>query len=360
MINDILNIRAESDTFQLFDGRTVIIKHKLETNKEAAIQQFMQLPTEQFILNLYSFVAAGSWKDVVQMMIIDHINNGWKHLKLPWKFLGESLLLALADPTQHELVKQHIPKERTKKRRKTDEAVAKSTIASWLCYLLYGNNKETRRNFYFFRNTKQTGNHNSWLKLLQKNQSFSCYELQTLPYHHIKDVNSIQFQGYPFEAISNSKNKTELQAQIEAIKLKQTSNCVDTHCLVLADDRFKNLTVSQQTVNGKQLNYSVVAEAYIKLNSPHLEHCYHNRYFSLSNCQLVELQDRLTPQLENELYHSRVLNCLKQLDREHNLPKQLLIVSSSDLTQLVSLLNQQLSCTTVQFSPQMCPHNLVI
>jgi len=127
----------------------------------------------------YSLINEKEYKKLLELMIEDLINNTWLNKKLNWYFLGSLILISLNDEKHFYELKKHLPRIRSKKDRKTKKAQIKSNIGSWLCYLLYGSNKEEENNFYLYRNLKNNNDINK-LKIELENSNLKYKTLEEL------------------------------------------------------------------------------------------------------------------------------------------------------------------------------------
>lgn len=128
-----------------------------------------------FMANMPYFIAAGSWKDVIEMMSLDLQYHGWKEKKLDWNFMRMTILAGLTNPNTSELVKKYLPTIRAVKDCKTIESQARTMIGQYLASCLYGKqNKEgvtdSRSAQRRYRLIKSSGTAHKWQQLIsQKN-----------------------------------------------------------------------------------------------------------------------------------------------------------------------------------------------
>lgn len=129
-----------------------------------------------FMANMPYFIAAGSWKDVFEMMSLDLQYHGWKGRKLDWNFMRNTILSGLANPSTSELVKKYLPTIRSVKECKTVESQARTIIGQYLASCIYGNKKskkkesDSRAAQRKYRRVKRSGTAHKWQQLIsQKN-----------------------------------------------------------------------------------------------------------------------------------------------------------------------------------------------
>lgn len=129
-----------------------------------------------FMANMPYFIAAGSWKDVFEMMSLDLQYHGWKGRKLDWNFMRNTILSGLANPSTSELVKKYLPTIRSVKECKTVESQAQTIIGQYLASCIYGKKKskekesDSRAAQRKYRRIKRSGTAHKWQQLIsQKN-----------------------------------------------------------------------------------------------------------------------------------------------------------------------------------------------
>lgn len=134
---------------------------------------------QTFMANMPYFIAAGSWKDVFEMMSLDLQYHGWKGRKLDWNFMRMTIMAGLANPNTSELVKKYLPTIRAVKDCKTIESQARTMIGQYLASCLYGkqskegeekNPADSRTAQRRYRLIKSSGTAHKWQQLIsQKN-----------------------------------------------------------------------------------------------------------------------------------------------------------------------------------------------
>lgn len=134
-----------------------------------------------FMANLPYYIAAGSWKDIFEMMSLDLQYHGWEGRKLDWNFMRKIILAGLINGNTSELVKKYLPSIRSVKECKTIESQARTIIGQYLASYLYGKKSEStteetkkasdsRTAQRRYRKLKQSGTAHKWQQLIsQKN-----------------------------------------------------------------------------------------------------------------------------------------------------------------------------------------------
>ena len=130
--------------FRIITRRTTLVTkknvEKLEVQKgqglkNEGIMRMLWLAINQpatFKVNLPLFIAAGSWKDVIQMLSLDLQYHGWNNRKLDWNFLYNVILAGLNNSITTDLVRKYLPTIRTNKNCTTLESQADTLIGRWL------------------------------------------------------------------------------------------------------------------------------------------------------------------------------------------------------------------------------------
>lgn len=123
-----------------------------------------------FKANFNYFIAAGSWRDVFQMLSLDLQYHGWDNRKLDWNFFYLAIVAGLNNPESTSLVRKYMPTIRTNKNCKTLEAQADTLVGRWLanrlCRLDESWDKATVYKAY--RKVKVEGIAHQWQQLISK------------------------------------------------------------------------------------------------------------------------------------------------------------------------------------------------
>lgn len=127
-----LYIRLVSRKSHIFNEDTKEIQ-KGQGLKHEGIHRFLWLaynhPTT-FKMNIWLIIAAGSWKDVFEMMRIDLQNNGWKNRQLDWEFFESLINVGLVNNSTTHLVRKYFPTIQS--HPTTPEAIARTAIGKWI------------------------------------------------------------------------------------------------------------------------------------------------------------------------------------------------------------------------------------
>jgi hypothetical protein len=130
-----------------------------------------------FMANMPYFIAAGSWKDVFEMMSLDLQYHGWEGRKLDWNFMRKVILAGLANGHTSELVKKYLPTIRSMKECKTVDSQARTIIGQYLASCIYGKKKDkkadketadSRAAQRRYRKLKQSGTAHTWQQLISQ------------------------------------------------------------------------------------------------------------------------------------------------------------------------------------------------
>lgn len=173
-----LYLRMITRQTQLLTGERTEAIQRGQGLKHEGILRMIWLATNQpaaFFNNISLFIAAGSWKDIIEMLALDLQFNGWEKRKLNWARMGEVILSGLANEQSVNLLKKYLPSIRTKAKCNTVESQADNVIAKWICSLLYGSKPEgvADKNFYgytykLYRKLKASGTAHQWQQLITK------------------------------------------------------------------------------------------------------------------------------------------------------------------------------------------------
>jgi hypothetical protein len=120
-----------------------------------------------FWKNVDLFIAAGSWKDIIQMLQYDLVYNGWDNRQLDWNKFGNLIKAGLVNEEHNNLLKKYLPSIRTNSKCITIEAQADNQIAKWICSLLFGS-KQDGTTYKQYRKLKTSGTAHEWQKLISK------------------------------------------------------------------------------------------------------------------------------------------------------------------------------------------------
>ena len=120
-----------------------------------------------FKANIYIFISAGCWKDIIKMLSLDLQYNGWKNKKLDWSFLFLVILAGLNNPDTTDLVRKYLPTIRTNKNCTTIESQANTLVGRWLARKLFPESDITEATLRY-KKLKSKGNAHKWQQQISK------------------------------------------------------------------------------------------------------------------------------------------------------------------------------------------------
>lgn len=135
--------------------------------KHESIMRFLWLGFKDkslFTENLPLFVAAGSWRDIFEMMRYDLMYHGWDNRVLDWEFLAKFIIAGLENPSTTHLVKKYMPHQRARSKggkQRTVRSQANIMIAKFL-------GSKMGVNYKTYRQLKTSGEAHTWQKLLSQ------------------------------------------------------------------------------------------------------------------------------------------------------------------------------------------------
>ena len=121
-----------------------------------------------FYVNLRTFINAGSWKDIIDMMSYDIQYNGWNGRVLNWEKLTDFILAGLENPQTSNLIKKYLPQIKSNSKCITLEAQADNIIAKYICSRLFGTKMEDYKSYKKYRKLKASGTAHEWQQLISK------------------------------------------------------------------------------------------------------------------------------------------------------------------------------------------------
>ena len=165
-------IRLVTRKSKIVDGETVEVLdiQRGQGLKNEGIMRMLWLAINQpltFKANMAVFIAAGSWKDVFQMMSLDLQYNGWEGRKLDWNFFFLVIAAGFTNPETTHLVRKYMPTIRTNKNCKTIEAQADTLIGRWLARK-FSPDLEKEQAYKAYRKMKSEGIAHQWQQLISK------------------------------------------------------------------------------------------------------------------------------------------------------------------------------------------------
>lgn len=153
-----------------------------------------------FKVNLPLFIAAGSWKDIIQMLSLDLQYHGWENKKLDWNFLYLTLSAGLNNPETTHLVRKYLPTIRTNKNCTTLESQADTLIGRWLARK-FSPKFEKEAAYKAYRKIKSEGVAHEWQQLISQ----QLYN--SLNFDHIAGRALVLLVGSKFLENHNLTNK---------------------------------------------------------------------------------------------------------------------------------------------------------
>lgn len=149
--------------------------------KNEGIMRMLWLAINQpltFKANFGYFIAAGSWKDVFQMMSLDLQYHGWDNKKLDWGFFYLVISSGLNNPETTHLVRKYLPTIRTNKNCNTIESQADTLIGRWLARKFF-QKLDKGAAFKAYRKLKSEGIAHQWQQLISK-QLYDALNFNTI------------------------------------------------------------------------------------------------------------------------------------------------------------------------------------
>jgi hypothetical protein len=166
----VLYIRLITRTVQFADGTRTSTTQRGQGLKNEGIFRMLWIAInypEVFARNVALFIAAGSWKDIIQMMSLDLQYHKWEGKKLDWNFLGQVIVAGLENKNTVNLVKKYLPNIKASSKCTTLESQADTIIGKYLSKCLFGN-KEGHSNYKKYRRLKSSGTAHEWQKLISQ------------------------------------------------------------------------------------------------------------------------------------------------------------------------------------------------
>lgn len=135
-----------------------------------------------FNANIAYFIAAGSWKDIFEMLSLDLQYHEWFGRKLDWDFLTKVILAGLSNPRTCELVKKYLPTIRANNVCTTVERRADNMIGKHIAKTLFGipENEGDYSTNKKYRVLKNTGTAHQWQQLIGSKR-FLQIDFNTIP-----------------------------------------------------------------------------------------------------------------------------------------------------------------------------------
>lgn len=120
-----------------------------------------------FEANFPLYIAAGSWKDVIQMLSLDLQFHGWKGRKLNWDYFYQVIKAGLTNDETSGLVLKYLPTIKVNKKCTTLESQADTIIGRWVAKRLF-NHENKIANYECYRKMKSKGIAHEWQQKISK------------------------------------------------------------------------------------------------------------------------------------------------------------------------------------------------
>lgn len=192
-----------------------------------------------FWKNIEVYLLAGSWKDIIKLMMFDleQNDNDFTKRKIDWNELSKIILLGLENENTTDLVKKYLPKIRTKKYlyskntgKLVQSRVNRNVVAKYLCNRIFGSHSsdmEKFRKYKKYSKLKSSGTAHQWQQHISRNQpklinfntiagkalmTFAStnyiknHGLEDKYLEWIKSKPVANFTGYPYELFKNVKH----------------------------------------------------------------------------------------------------------------------------------------------------------
>ncbi len=163
-------LRMITRTTQMWDGEETEAVQRGAGLRHEAIMRMIWLHIfhkDGFWNNLKLFIAAGSWRDIFQMLSYDLQYNGWEGRQLAWNHILVMIAAGLENPNTSELIKKYLPQIKARSKCTTIESQADTIIGKWIATkLFYDVPKETAYKRY--RKMKSGGTAHEWQKLISQ------------------------------------------------------------------------------------------------------------------------------------------------------------------------------------------------
>lgn len=291
---------------RLITRRTVVKQEKLSTVQRGQGLKYESLMRMYYIgqhhpecfniQNLLVFVAAGSCKDLIQLMEYDYTLNGWENRKLDWVVIRQTILYLLAHESSTDLMRKYLPSIKAESSCKTPRAKARNVAAKYLCSYVLGKKNENYSNYYKqYRLLKSSGTAHQWQKLISRKQFkdidfgqihgralSQLINSKFLENHDLEDQFTLwleqqttaKFTGYPYELMSRAS--TDLPKYKKALINKQFKQLVNNAKEgVSAENRFIAVVDTSGSMsspaNGTTLSCRLVAQSLALFMSHMLE-----------------------------------------------------------------------------------------
>lgn len=187
---------------------------------------------DTFQKNAQYFVAAGSWKDMFDLMRYDLSYNGKEHPMLDWDFMISFIKSGLANDSQSNLVKKYLPQIYSARHCNTLQKQCNAVIGRRIARACFGNPKSDKDKIYIYneyRKLKTSGNAHDWQKKISQQDYYNINwdtiagrALQKLANSKFLENNGLEeifnnwmlhqetakYTGYPYELFKDAEYGT--------------------------------------------------------------------------------------------------------------------------------------------------------
>lgn len=326
-----------------------------------------------FAANIAYFIQAGSWKDIICLMVKDLLDNSWDGRKLDWLFLRSVLAAGLVNESSVDDVRAILPSIKIASELTTDVAKATNTIGKFLVIGYIGKpDKEGDFSSYKkYRKLKSHGTASDWSAVLeesvlktidfnrtkgkslsslvgpaflQKRGFYEDYKSWITKAVEPKDLLDI-FKPFGPKHLANKLPdfmELTINTQFDKLIAKASKNpSIDSRTLVVRD-----ISSSMEDTTNDVSSYSLakaLALFFAKLNIGY----FHNKYLVFTNegCALRELEGNTATEMwqnDSEIIYSEK-NSLKKVSdyfgtiqgtiAEGELPKHFLVVTDEEVNE---------------------------
>ena len=247
-------IRMITRKVELFDGSVTKSAQRGQGLRYESIMRMIWVAINYpavFYNNLPLFIAAGCWKDIIQMMSYDLQYHGWENKVLDWKKLSDFILAGLENPNTVDLVKKYLPTIKARSKCHTLESQADTIIGKYIAHRLCGKGKFSEiaynpDNYKKYRQLKASGTAHEWqqqisqgnfninfksvhgraLALLVSSKFLENHNLEKAYEEWISSQPVAKFTGYVYELFKNLNGATKNYQKITINK--QFANLIET------------------------------------------------------------------------------------------------------------------------------------
>lgn len=209
-----------------------------------------------FYKNIHLIIAAGSWKDIFEMLTLDLEYHNWEGRQLDWNMFQKIIHAGLSNEDHSELVKKYLPQIQANSQCTTVRAESRNMIAKWVADSL-------KLNYEDYRKLKSSGTAHEWqqhisrqdfdkidfasihgraLSILTGGEFLKNNGLEEEYTQWIEEQPVAKFTGYPYELKKRVQGNLKpyqvhtLNKQFEGLVEKAVKDAtVDTDLLAVID-----------------------------------------------------------------------------------------------------------------------------